>query len=175
MADHTHLPTPACEECTGFIRPTLLLLRIRPTCQQGGRDKEAYAALYKSTWNYAWRAPGYYALAQVGVTRSCKCIVLGLFVVTSWPLVPAALPAHVLPAFCWSPALTLLALDICKGTNHRCPHPSLPRWMLPVETGRPRRSTAAQRWPPTPTSCRLKTCAPLCCAAPARRQKQQSW
>ncbi len=32
-----------------------------------------------------------------------------------------------------------------------------------------------QRWPPTSTSCRLATCAPLCCAAPARRQKQQSW
>ncbi|PRW32971.1 TPR repeat-containing isoform B [Chlorella sorokiniana] len=32
---------------------------------QGGRDKEAYAALYKATWNYAWRAPAYYALAQM--------------------------------------------------------------------------------------------------------------
>ncbi|KAI7845803.1 hypothetical protein COHA_000715 [Chlorella ohadii] len=36
---------------------------------QGGRDKEAYAALYKSTWNYAWRAPGYYALAQMDAAR----------------------------------------------------------------------------------------------------------
>ncbi|KAL4858553.1 hypothetical protein ACK3TF_001510 [Chlorella vulgaris] len=30
-----------------------------------GRRQEAYAALYKATWNYAWRAPAHYALAQI--------------------------------------------------------------------------------------------------------------
>ena len=34
-----------------------------------GRDDEAYAAFYKATWNYAWRAAGYFALAEIDVAR----------------------------------------------------------------------------------------------------------
>lgn len=34
-----------------------------------GRDDEAYAALYKATWNQAWQAAGYHALAEIDCTR----------------------------------------------------------------------------------------------------------
>ncbi len=34
-----------------------------------GREDEAYAALYKSTWNQAWAAAGYHALAEIDCTR----------------------------------------------------------------------------------------------------------
>ena len=34
-----------------------------------GRDDEAYAALYKATWNQAWAAAGYHALAEIDCTR----------------------------------------------------------------------------------------------------------
>lgn len=30
-----------------------------------GRDAEAYDALYKATWNYAWQSPAFYALAEL--------------------------------------------------------------------------------------------------------------
>ncbi len=30
-----------------------------------GKTDEAYASFYKSTWNYAWRSPAYYALATI--------------------------------------------------------------------------------------------------------------
>jgi tetratricopeptide (TPR) repeat protein len=33
-------------------------------CRYQGRNKEAYGAFYKATWNAAWRAPGYFALAE---------------------------------------------------------------------------------------------------------------
>lgn len=33
------------------------------------RLDEAYAAFYKATWNYAWRAPAYYALATIACQR----------------------------------------------------------------------------------------------------------
>lgn len=34
-----------------------------------GRDDEAYAALYKATWNQAWQAAGYHALAEIDCRR----------------------------------------------------------------------------------------------------------
>jgi tetratricopeptide (TPR) repeat protein len=34
-----------------------------------GRDDEAYAALYKSTWNQAWRTAGFHALAEIDCRR----------------------------------------------------------------------------------------------------------
>jgi len=34
-----------------------------------GRDKEAYDAFYKATWNAAWRAPAYFALAEFDSSR----------------------------------------------------------------------------------------------------------
>jgi len=34
-----------------------------------GRDEEAYAAFYKATWNYGWRAAAYYALAELDSKR----------------------------------------------------------------------------------------------------------
>jgi tetratricopeptide (TPR) repeat protein len=34
-----------------------------------GNDKLAYDALYKATWNAAWRAPAYFALAEIDASR----------------------------------------------------------------------------------------------------------
>jgi len=34
-----------------------------------GRESEAYAAFYKSVWNYAWQSPGYYQLAAIDAGR----------------------------------------------------------------------------------------------------------
>lgn len=34
-----------------------------------GRGEEAYAAFYKSTWNYAWRSAGYLAVAEIDIAR----------------------------------------------------------------------------------------------------------
>ncbi|HTB62633.1 MAG TPA: DUF5107 domain-containing protein, partial [Opitutales bacterium] len=34
-----------------------------------GRDEEAYASIYKSTWNHAWQAAGYHALAELDCKR----------------------------------------------------------------------------------------------------------
>jgi len=34
-----------------------------------GRDDEAYAAFYKATWNYAWRSSGYFAVAEIDISR----------------------------------------------------------------------------------------------------------
>lgn len=34
------------------------------------KDDEAYAAFYKSTWNHAWAAPAYYALAEIDAKRA---------------------------------------------------------------------------------------------------------
>src|SRR5690606_14272759 len=35
------------------------------TLRYQGKTDEAYASFYKSTWNYAWRSPAYYALATI--------------------------------------------------------------------------------------------------------------
>jgi hypothetical protein len=35
-----------------------------------GRDGEAYDTLYKATWNQAWAAAGYHALAEIGTSQS---------------------------------------------------------------------------------------------------------
>lgn len=37
--------------------------------RQLGREEEAYAVLYKATWNQAWAAAGYHALAEIDCTR----------------------------------------------------------------------------------------------------------
>ena len=39
------------------------------TLRHLGRDEEAYAAFYKSTWNAAWRAAGYHAVAEIDCRR----------------------------------------------------------------------------------------------------------
>ncbi len=39
------------------------------TLRQLGRDDDAYAALYKATWNQAWAAAGYHALAELDCRR----------------------------------------------------------------------------------------------------------
>ena len=36
---------------------------------QGGQERNAYAWLYKATWNFGWRAPAHYALAQIDAAR----------------------------------------------------------------------------------------------------------
>jgi len=40
------------------------------TLRHLGHDSEAYAALYKATWNQAWAAAGYHALAEMDCARS---------------------------------------------------------------------------------------------------------
>ncbi len=37
--------------------------------QYQGRLDEAYPAFYKAVWNYAWQSAGYFALAQIDITR----------------------------------------------------------------------------------------------------------
>ncbi len=39
------------------------------TLKAQGRLDEAYAHLYKSTWSLAWRAAGYYGIAEIAATR----------------------------------------------------------------------------------------------------------
>ena len=39
------------------------------TCKYAGEVDEAYDALYKAIWSYAWQSPGYYALAQIDCIR----------------------------------------------------------------------------------------------------------
>jgi tetratricopeptide (TPR) repeat protein len=56
---HRH-PNP----CTGAAHYYLGLVR-----RFQGREAEAYAAFSKSTWNYAWRAAGYYELAMLDCRR----------------------------------------------------------------------------------------------------------
>jgi tetratricopeptide (TPR) repeat protein len=48
-----------------------------------GRDDEAYSAFYKATWNFAWRAPAYHALAELEAksqdwTRAYEHVTLSL-------------------------------------------------------------------------------------------------
>ena len=40
------------------------------TLRNTGREQEAYAAFYKATWNYAWRAAAYQALAELDARRN---------------------------------------------------------------------------------------------------------
>lgn len=40
------------------------------TLRYVGRDDDAYASFYKATWNHAWRAASYYALAELNAKRS---------------------------------------------------------------------------------------------------------
>ncbi|MFW6354590.1 MAG: DUF5107 domain-containing protein, partial [Verrucomicrobiota bacterium] len=47
-------PNPETGEAHYYLGLTLRTL---------GRNEEAYAAFYKATWNFAWRAPAYYELA----------------------------------------------------------------------------------------------------------------
>jgi tetratricopeptide (TPR) repeat protein len=51
---------PADGEALYYLGLTLLHL---------GREKEAYASLYKAVWNLAWQAPGYHALARIDCRR----------------------------------------------------------------------------------------------------------
>ncbi len=41
-----------------------------------GRLDEAYAGLYKATWNYAWQSAGYYALAEIDCLRGDLAVAL---------------------------------------------------------------------------------------------------
>jgi len=45
------------------------LYHLGLTLRHFGRDEEAYAALYKATWNQGWAAAGYHALAEIDCTR----------------------------------------------------------------------------------------------------------
>jgi len=45
------------------------LYHLGLTLRYHGRDDDAYAALYKATWNQAWAAAGYHALAEIDCTR----------------------------------------------------------------------------------------------------------
>jgi tetratricopeptide (TPR) repeat protein len=39
------------------------------TLREQGRFEDAYAAIYKATWNHAWQAAGYHALAEIDCRR----------------------------------------------------------------------------------------------------------
>ncbi len=39
------------------------------TLREQGRDDDAYATLYKATWNHGWQAAGYHALAELDCRR----------------------------------------------------------------------------------------------------------
>jgi tetratricopeptide (TPR) repeat protein len=45
------------------------LYNLGLTLRYLGRDKEAYAAFHKATWNAAWSGPGYHALAEIDCGR----------------------------------------------------------------------------------------------------------
>jgi tetratricopeptide (TPR) repeat protein len=45
------------------------LYHLGLTLRHLGRDDEAYAAFYKATWNQAWAAASYHALAEIDCTR----------------------------------------------------------------------------------------------------------
>lgn len=45
------------------------LYHLGLTFRQLGQDTEAYAALYKATWNQAWAGAGYHALAEIDCAR----------------------------------------------------------------------------------------------------------
>ena len=46
-----------------------LTLRLRALAKGGGDLADAYAAFYKATWNQAWAAASYHALAEIDATR----------------------------------------------------------------------------------------------------------
>ena len=46
------------------------LYHLGLTLRYLGRDREAYAALYKATWNQAWAATGFHVLAEIDCTRN---------------------------------------------------------------------------------------------------------
>jgi tetratricopeptide (TPR) repeat protein len=67
---------------TYFRQAVKTLTRLNPNSYDGepyynlglalkgqGRFNEAYAALYKAIWSYAWQAAGYYALAEIDCRR----------------------------------------------------------------------------------------------------------
>ncbi len=53
------------------------LYNLGLTLRHLGRDKEAYAALYKATWNHAWAAASHHALAEIDCTRGDWAMALG--------------------------------------------------------------------------------------------------
>ncbi len=52
------------------------LYHLGLTLRHLGRDDDAYAALYKATWNQAWAAAGYHALAEIDCARHDWAIAL---------------------------------------------------------------------------------------------------
>jgi len=79
-----HLRRGEFADAEKFIRSSIARLSQRnlnpydgePLYQLGvclrhlARDDEAYDALYKATWNHAWQAAGYHALAEIDCCRS---------------------------------------------------------------------------------------------------------
>ena len=78
-----HLRRGEFAQAEGFLRESIRRLTLRnPNPSDGeayydlgltlrylNRDDEAYAAFYKSTWNYAWRAAGYFAIGEIDAAR----------------------------------------------------------------------------------------------------------
>lgn len=78
-----HLRRGEASEAEGYFRRAIeTLTRRNPNPYDGepfynlglalrlmGRHDEAYDELYKATWNYAWRAPGLFALAEIDARR----------------------------------------------------------------------------------------------------------
>ncbi|MFT3783846.1 MAG: DUF5107 domain-containing protein [Nibricoccus sp.] len=78
-----HLRRGEFTDAERFLRASIARLTVRnlnpydgePLYQLGiclrhlGRDDEAYDAFYKATWNHAWQAAGYHALAEIDCCR----------------------------------------------------------------------------------------------------------
>lgn len=80
---HSFMRRGEFERAEAYLRATIArLTRRNPNPNDGepfynlgltlgyqGRTDEAYDAFYKSTWNAAWRGPGYHRLAEIDCTR----------------------------------------------------------------------------------------------------------
>jgi len=78
-----HLRRGELEEAETHLRAAIARLTLRNpnpydgeahyqlglTLREQGRFDDAYAALYKATWNHAWQAAGYHALAEIDCRR----------------------------------------------------------------------------------------------------------
>ena len=79
-----HLRRAEFEQAEQFLRQAIQSITLRnPNPSEGeafyslgvtlrylDRDDEAYAAFYKATWNYAWRATAYLALAELDAKKA---------------------------------------------------------------------------------------------------------
>jgi tetratricopeptide (TPR) repeat protein len=68
-AQHFHAAIARLTALNSNSRDGEAFYNLGLACRYQGRDKDAYDAFYKATWNAAWRAPAYLALAESDATR----------------------------------------------------------------------------------------------------------